>query len=357
MSLLSRPGLVLVEVAISAGVVAYVFRGIWLPVGISIAVIALALALVPIHGRPLHKVLASWIAVRARRGRLRGPGVAAIVGADYDVVAVPTAGALPIGAIRDATTWAVPLSLPLNHLSNDDAPIPLDRLATLLMVEDVPLASVRLVTMLSPGNNHSAATGPVPPLPRLATRHLVLTLDTIHASDAIVGRGGQAGIPQILRRCVMRAEEVLASSGIEVRRLPDRVVAIDSASALGPMSVPAEGNTPQAIESLATVTIQDVVSSTWLVSGADALARLDQLAAALAVPIVATSVVLEPGPRQRDPHLTLLLRMSGSAAQIRSAGADLARTSRAMDLRVRHLPGEQVPSLRATTLVGVGSTP
>ena len=67
---------------------------------------------------------------------------------------VPSAGRGPeVGAIRDVTTWSVPLALPLTDLFNDDVPIDLDRVATLLTVEDVPLASVRLVTVTAPVPN------------------------------------------------------------------------------------------------------------------------------------------------------------------------------------------------------------
>ncbi|KRF14204.1 type VII secretion protein EccE [Nocardioides sp. Soil796] len=355
MSLLSRPRLVLLEIAAAAALVAVAFKGIWMPAGGVVAVVAAALALVSVRRRGLHQVVRSWLAMRSRRSRLRGQGIASLTGDSYEVVSVPTAGGgVPVGAIRDATTWSVPLALPLAGVFNDDAPIPLERLATLLTVEDVPLSSVRLVTMTAPATAGNPA-GPVAPAPRLAMRHLVLTLDTVYAADVIAQRGGHAAIHQILRRCVLRAEEVLASAGVEVRRLTEKVVAMDSASCLGPVPMSPDGTLPSATESLNDVRLEGSMSMTFAVSGDDAVTKLDQLAAVLPVPIVATSAVLQPGPLHRHPTLLLLLRLSGPTEVVQGAVDHLDSVSRDLGLRINRVLGEQVPLLKATTLLGVSA--
>ncbi|WP_067431663.1 hypothetical protein [Nocardioides jensenii] len=355
MSLLSRPRLVLLEIACAAALVALAFKGVWLVIGAVVAVTCLALALVSVRRRSLHLVVRSWLAMRSRKRQLKGQGIASLAGGTYEVVTVPSVGGgTPLGAIRDATTWSVPLSLPLSDIFNEDIAIPLDRLANLLTVEDVPLSSVRLVTTIAPvAIPPGTPDGPVPPASRLATRHLVLTLDTLHAADVIAERGGVPAINQILRRCVLRAEEVLSSAGVEVRRLPEKVVALDSASCLGPVPVAADGSLPTAVEALNQVRLDNTVAQTFAVTGADAVAKLDLLATLLPVPIVATSVVLHPGTGRQPPTYMLLLRVSGSTEVVRSAEEHLKRISQGLSLHIDRVIGEQVPLLKATTLLGV----
>ena len=56
----------------------------------------------------------------------------------------------PIGVVRCGTTWSLPLALGLDSLFNDDAAVPVHLLRDLLRVEDVPLSSVRLFTLVTP---------------------------------------------------------------------------------------------------------------------------------------------------------------------------------------------------------------
>lgn len=355
MPLVSRPQLVLLEIACAAALIAVAFQGAWLVAGSVACLLCLLLAL-PVRGRPLRLVLQSWMSMKSRRADLRsGHGVASLAGGDYDVVSVPAVGGgVPIGAIRDGSTWSVPLSLPLNDMFNNDAPIPLERVSSLLMVEDVPLTSVRLVTTIAPARvPPQAPPGPAAPSSRFATRHLVLTLDTLYAADAIAARGGQPAINQILRRCVLRAEEVLTSAGVEVRRLPQDVVSMDNANCLGPMSPGPDGRLPTATENLGVVRMDTTVAKTFAITGPDAVTRLDQLAAMLRTQMVATSVVLGPGSGHQPPTMSLLLRVSGTADVVAGAERHLTSAGRTMGLRVLAVSGEQAPLLRATTLLGV----
>lgn len=355
MSLVSRTQLVLLEIACAAALVAVAFRGVWLVAGCVVAAVCLLLA-VPMGGRPIHQVLRSWSGMKSRGSQLRsGHGVAALAGNDYEVVTVPAVGGgVPIGAIHHGATWSVPLSLPLNDMFNDEAPIPLERISTLLMVEDVPLSSVRLVTTIAPARvAPNAPPGPVTAASRFATRHLVLTLDTLYAADAIASRGGRQAINQILRRCVLRAEEVLSSAGVEVRRLPQDLVAMDNANCLGPISPGPDGRLPGAKEDLGGVRLDTTVTKTFAVTGADAVSRLDELAAMLHTQVVATSIVLGPGMGHRPPTMSLLVRVSGTADVVAGAERHLVAAGRGMGLRVMGVPGEQAPMLRATTLLGV----
>lgn len=355
MPLPSRPQLVLLEIAAGAALVAVAFRSFWFPIGIGVAAVCAVLALVPVRRRGLYRVVQSWLGMRSRRSTLRGHGVASMSEGGSWVVTVPSAGrGAAVGAIRDATTWSVPLDLPLTRVFNDDPPIDLDRVATLLTVEGVPLASVRLVTVTAPAPIAAGAPpGPVAPSSRHATRHLVLTLDTAYAADVIAERGGEPAIHQILRRCVLRAEEVLAAAGVDVRRLPESAVAADSYHSLGPVArVPDEAMAP-ARETLGHVEILDWIAMTFAVTGTDALARLSELAESLPVPVVATSVVLQPGPVRREAVMTVLVRLSGPADVVRAAEAPLVAASQHLGVRVDRVYGEQLPLLKATTLLGV----
>jgi type VII secretion protein EccE len=346
--------LVLLQIAAAGVVVGLAFEGPWLAAGVVVAVVALAL-LVPVRRRSLYLVVRSWWAMRSRRRRTRGEGIASLVGGTYQVVTVPRgSGGVSVGAIRDGTTWTVPLSLPLLDVFNDDPPIPVEGLARLLTIEDVPLSSVRVVTLLSPSAPGAAAPpGASAPLSRLATRFLVLTLDTAYAADVIAARGGSAAIEQILRRCVLRAEEVLNGAGVALRRLQAGSVELHSASSLGPVQAP-DGTYPPALERPDHVLMAGSTSMTFALTGKDAMTQVEQLAGSLAVPIVATSVAVQPGPApQRTPTLRLLVRLSGPAQVVREGASRLEAAARQRGLGVHRLLGDQVPELRATTLLGV----
>lgn len=354
MPLAALSRLVLLEVAAAAGLVAYAFRGPWVVVGSVVAVVCAALALVGVQGRPLHAVIGSWLGMRTRRvgrgGRRREGG-----GEVFRVVTVPSAGrGAEVGAIQGERTWSVPLELPLGSVVNADAPIDLDRMATLLRVEGVPLANVRVVTVVWPAM--PAAEGLVGSTPRpvqRASRHLVLTLDTAHAADVIVERGGPPAIHQILRRCVLRAEEVLHASGVEVTRLSERAVAAAAAGAVGRTATGPDVSLLATGESMGRLDLADGAAHTFVVSGPDVLLRLGDLAQQVPAPVVATSVVLEHDEAGRVPHLTVLLRVSGAPEVVANANDPLAAAAAAMGLRVSPVLGAQLPLFQATTLLGV----
>lgn len=354
MPLASRPRLVLLEIAVGAGLVAYAFGGVWLPVGAVVAVLCLLLALVPVHRRPLASVVGSWFSLQARRRR-RGRRSAARPGEQHRVVTVPSAGrGAAVGAIQGGQTWSVPLEMPLNGIVNDDAPIDLDRVAALLTIEGVPLASVRIVTvswpaMPAPAELVGSAQRPV----QRATRHLVLTLDTAHAADVIVERGGPPAVHQILRRCVLRAEELLHATGVEVTRLSEMAVATAAAGSIGRTASGPDVSLLATSEALDHVDLPDCTARTFTVSGTDALARLGDLARTVQAPVVATSVVLQADGVRPTPLVTILLRISGAPDVVSGAVAPLMSSAAALGLRVAPVLGGQLPLLRATTLLGV----
>lgn len=349
----TRTQLVLLEIAAAALVVGLAREGAWLLAGAGVAAVCLVL-LAPWRRRSVYLVLRSWAGMRGRRRRVRGAGLASLSEGDLEVVTVPRgSGGVSVGAIRAATTWSVPLSLPLLDVFNDDPSIPLDGLAQLLTVEDVPLSNVRVVCLVSP----AAAGGADPPggvpLPRLTSRFLVLSLDTAYAADVIAARGGSAAVEQVLRRCVLRAEEVLNGAGVAIKRLPAPLVELHNASSLGPVTAP-DGSVPPAVERSDHVVIAGSTSMTFSVTGADALARLDQVAASLAAPIVATCISLQPGPPpHRKPDVQLLVRLSGPGETVREAARALEGVARSAGLTLHRLVGDQAPLLRATTLLGM----
>lgn len=354
MPLASRPRLVLLEIAVGAGLVGYAFGGAWLPLGAVLAGLCLLLALVPVHRRPLASVVASWLAMHARRAR-RGRRSAARPGEQHRVVTVPSSGrGAAVGAIQGGQTWSVPLEMPLNAITNDDAPIDLDRVAALLTIEGVPLASVRIVTVswpAMPAPTELVGTGQRPS--QRATRHLVLTLDTAHAADVIVERGGPPAVHQILRRCVLRAEELLHATGVEVTRLSEMAVATAAAGTIGRTATGPDVSLVATSESLDHVDLPDCTARTFTVSGPDTLARLADLAQAVQAPVVATSVVLQADGPRRTPLVTVLLRISGPADVVSGAVGPLAASAAGLGLRVDPVLGGQLPLLRATTLLGV----
>lgn len=354
MPLASRPRLVLLEIAVGAALVAYAFRGTWLVVGSVVAVVCLALALVSVHRRPLAGVVGSWVAMQLRRPG-RGRRASGRTSEEFQVVTVPSAGrGAAVGAIRGGSTWAVPLEIPLNGIVNDDAVIDLDRVAALLSIEGVPLASVRVVSVVWPAMPASADLVGTSPRPaQRASRHLVLTLDTAHAADVIVERGGPAAIPQILRRCVLRAEELLHTAGVEVRRLPEASVAAAAAAAVGRSRTGPDVSLLATTEALGHVDLADGSARTFVVSGTDVLARLGDLAQSALAPVVATSVVLQPDPYARATSATVLLRISGPSDVVAGAVEPLRATAASLGLRIDPVLGGQLPLLQATTLVGV----
>ena len=346
--------LVLLEIATGSALVAVAFRGAWLPVGVGVALVCAALALVTVHRRPLHAVVGSWLGLRLRRaGRGRRQDVRP--SERFQVVTVPPAGrGAAVGAIQGDTTWSVPLSLPLTGIVNDDPVLDLDRVAALLRIEGVPLSSVRVVTVAwpaMPGPAELVGTAPRPS--QRVSRHLVLTLDTAYAADVIAERGGPPAIHQILRRCVLRAEELLHASGVEVNRLSEPAVAAAAAGTLGRLPHGPDVSLLALSESMGQVELADGTARTFVVTGPEALARLGELAEAVPAPVVATSVVLQADGPGHVPVVTVLMRISGATAVVEAAVAPLMAASAQLGLRVDPVVGGQLPLLQATTLLGV----
>lgn len=305
----------------------------WAPVGVLIGVLLLAAAVVPVHGRWLYRVVGSWLALQRRRAAVRGPGLQSLLGG-FVLQTVPAGGrSEPFAVVRTGTSWALPLEI------TGDAAVPKKLLLTLLQVEDVPLASARVLTL-------AAAA-------RLPRRFCLLTLDAATAGDAMAARGGsEAALQQILRRCVLRAEQVLASAGIAVVRLDLAALEALFDSCLG-AAVLGGAAVGTGRESWRDVR----VAGTWSTGYAAPAAGADQLSLLVAgsrIPLAATCVVARrTGPRG-EPTTTAYLRLTGPGAA-RDLGALDAVLDRARGagLRLRRLDGEQAPVLAATIPVAV----
>jgi type VII secretion protein EccE len=356
---LTRAQLVLLELAAAAVVGGIALGHSWRWVGVVVGAVLLALAVVPVHRRWLYQLGLSWFSMVRRRQRVRGPGLQSLLGG-YRVVTVPPGSqGDPFGVVRSGTTWSLPLELTLDGIYNDDAPVPVDQLAALLRVEDVPMATVRLLTVFSPAHLVAGApTGPVAPPARVASRYCVLTMDTSLAADAVADRGGtEAALHQILRRCALRGEQILAAVGVPVRRLDERAVTALFATCIGPAGLRPDGSLPPTAESWSGIRVAGTWSTTYAVSGSggdvpDALARV---AAVAATPVAVSTLMLQSvGPRA-ELTATLLMRLSGPGPTP-DAGALSATLERAQaaGLVMQRLDGEQGRLLRATTPVGVG---
>jgi type VII secretion protein EccE len=352
--------LVLAELAGAAVLGGLEFRGGWLPVGMAGAALLALLAVVPVRRRWLYQLAGSWggLVLRRRRTDRRG-GLSGLLGA-YQVESVPAGNhGAPVGVVRAGTTWSLPLVLGLDSVLNEDPPVPVRLLEELLQVEDVPLASVRLFTLLTPAQvpPHAPAGPSAPPVP-LAARYCLLTLDTGRAAEAIAARGGsRAAVHQILRRCAVHAEQVFGTAGVTVRRLDEAAVASLFASWLGPAAPPTGRRAEQTLETWRDVRVAGTWSTVLAVTGEgpDLPDRVARLAAAAPSAVVATSLLLRRGPRGAV-EASMLMRLSSpdSAAPEDGAGS-LALLAQAYDLIVQRVDGEQGELLRATTPLGVGA--
>ena len=350
--------LVLLELAAAAAAGGLTKHGRWLIAGIAVAVVLFALAVVPLGGRWAYQLVQSYVALVRRRRAVRGPGLQSLLGG-YQVTTVPAGRqGTTFGAVAVGNTWTVPVEVALDRVLNDDAAVPVDQLATLLRVEDVPMASVRLVTVLSPAPHGPATTR----LPHVVARYVLVTLDLATASAAVAARGGSdAAVAQILRRCALRAEEVLSANGLTVRRLDETAVGALFAGLFGPSSVVGGGALPRTVETWRDIRVAGTWSMSFAVrgSGADIADRVLALASTAPVPVAVTSLVLRRSGRGVGGSVTasLLLRVSGPGHEPdRSIATVLADRARESGLTLQRLDGEQGAVLRATTPVGVGAT-
>ena len=357
----TRLQLVLLELAGAAVAGGFALRGLWLPCGLTVGVVMLVLGATPIRRRWAYQLLFSYVAMLLRRGSVRGPGLQSLLGG-YRVVTVPAGrqGAT-FGAVRVGATWTVPLELTLDRVLNDDAPVPVDQLAGLLRVEGVPLASVRLVTVAAPARRlPQAPPMPVMPAPGLVARYCLLTLDLTKASIAVASRGGSdAAVAQVLRRCVLRAEEVFSANGLTVRRLDEAGATALFPTLFGPAAASSDGSLPPTVETWRDIRVAGTWSVTFAVlgEGADVADRLATLATRAATAVAVTTLVLQPAQRG-GLHVTLLLRVTGPGAAADSAGiTELDERATALGLLLQRVDGEQGTLLRASTPVAAGSVP
>lgn len=354
--------LVLLEIAAAAVVCGLAAKHGWQAVGIGVAALLLLFGFIPAQRRWLYQALGSRLRLTGRKRRQRRhTGLASLIG-PYDVVDVASSGGTPIAVVRAGTTWAVPLELRQDSVFNDDAGVPLGGLESLLKIEDVPLASVRLLNVVTPAVVPSSGpAAPTPQLARGATRYCVLTLDTLLAARALADRGGsEAAITQILRRCAMRAQEVFGGARLQVEALDEAGVHRILDSCLGP---PAPVTSPAGAatdESAGGIRVGGTFSTTVAIGGPAgvALARLVDVLPYLPARVAATSLVIAPGRRRSEPQTALLVRISAPAD--RSAG-ELNRQLRKLlsqaGLPVQRVDGEQGQLLRASTPLGLSEGP
>jgi len=358
---MTRAQLVLVELAGAAVCGGLYFKDRWSPwfvIGCAVAVIVLALAIVPFRGRWLYQLsLASVGFVLRRRRRSGADGLIDFLG-HYTVESVPGGvGHSAIGVVRSGTTWCLPLVLGLDGLLNDDPPVPVQMLSDLLQVEDIPLSSIRLLTLTAPARTPAQApSGPGAPLGPMAARYLLLTLDSHRAADAIAARGGsEAAVHQMLRRCAVHTEELLSAARVSVRRITESGVESLFGTWLGPAS-PSGHRAQAALESWSAVRVGGTWSTVFAVAGEgdDVTDRVSRLAAAAPTPLVATVLLLRPAEGD-VPRATMLVRLSSPESTAPAdAAASLTLLAQAYDLTVERLGGEQGAFLRATTPVGAG---
>jgi type VII secretion protein EccE len=326
-------------------------------VGISVGAVLALLAVVPIQRRWLYQVVISRLRLSGRRREQRRfPGLASLIG-PYQVVDVASSGGSPIAVVRSGTTWALPLELRQDSILNDDGPVPLTGLASLLTIEDVALASVRLVHLVMPPTVPGGApSGPTPVLAKAATRFCVLTLDSIRAAPALGARGGSdAAAAQILRRCAMRAEEVLESSRLHVSTLDEAGLHRLLDSCLGPSTPAANQHPTPTAETTSEIRLGGTYSTSVAVGGAagHAMHRLAEVLPYLPGRVAATALVITPGRREGAAQSTLLVRVSApDDRNAHSLAGELRQKIDKAGLPVQRLAGEQGVLLRASTPLG-----
>ncbi len=296
-------------------------------------------AVVRFQGRWLYQHAIARARLRRGAARRRGPDAAAgplsELSGGYVVEAIPGPRQSTLGAVRCGTTWTVALEIAADDLLGDDPPVPLRDLPSLLRIEDVPLAQVRLLTFAAPAPDGGA-------VPRTAARLCLLSVDTRAAAEALTARGGsRAALAQILRRCVLRAEELLAAHGVTTRPVDPAAMTRALDVCLGALAPDAR---PQEHWSHVSFGAAQSVSVALGGDAARGLAVADHLLAALPGPLAASAVVVAPSGA--GPVTTLVVRGGGPDA------AAIARRVRPAaqqgGLRVDELHGRQRDALLLT---------
>jgi type VII secretion protein EccE len=355
---LSLVQLILVEIAAACVVCGLAAKHGWPVIGIAIGAVFILLGLVPARRRWLYQVLSSRVRLTTRRrGQRRFTGLASLAG-PYRVLDVAPSGSTPIAVIQAGLTWALPLELRQDSVFNDDVAVPLDGFTSLLTIEDVNLASVRLLNIVTPAVvPASAPAGPTPLLPRGASRYCVLTLDTILAAGALADRGGSdAAIAQMLRRCAMRAEEVLGSPRLRVQPLDEAAAHRVLDNCLGQAAHVTDLAMAATDETGSGIRVGGTYSTTVALGGmaTTALGTLAEIAPYLPGQAAASALVLTPNRHRGGAEANLLVRVSEPAeGKPGDLGARLRKVLGDAGLTVQRLDGEQGELLRATTLVGL----
>ncbi|MGN6606882.1 MAG: type VII secretion protein EccE [Jatrophihabitans sp.] len=338
----TREQLLLVEVAGAAGVGGVAAGGVWRIVGVAAGVLVLLVALAPVGRLWLYQAVPAWWSLRGRRRQARSAGLVGLVG-EFEVVPVPaTTRGRAFAAIRSGSTWSVPLEVALDGVLADDRPVPLEALRSLVRVEDVVLGSVRLLTVAHTASPVAAAPlGPLPPLPHRAGRYVVLTLDAYRSVDAINARGGtDAAVTQILRRCSVRADEVLTAAGLRVRLLDEAATQDLLAEVFGPPGGPVAAD-----ETRGGVRIPGGWSRTGGLDAAHRTADLGGLYAALPGRTVVDAVLATP--EGDGVRVERVVRVMGGEQP-----RELADGARRAGVRLRTARGDQASLLCATSALG-----
>ena len=185
----------------------------------------------------------------------------------------------------------------------------------------------------------------------------MLTLDTMIAAGGIAARGGSdAAINQILRRCALRAEEVLGSATLRIETLDDTAARRALEDCLGPAAVVGDASAAATAESASGIRVGGTYSTAVVVGGSAAVAlrKVGELIPYLPGRIAATSLVLTPARHRGGSESTLLVRVS---APLDSSSGQLAgRLRKALSqagVPVQRLSGEQGELLRASTPLGL----
>lgn len=347
MALVWTSRLACVEVAAASVTIGIVEKGPWLVAGAAVAVVLVA-AVLPAGGKPLVVALLRRLRVR-RRARTQS-SFEALLG-DYRVVSIAAGRHAPaFAAVREGTTFTAALQLDFDNLFNEDPPIPVARLASTLVVDDVPLSSLRLVTVRQSSPRHDGRPVSAAPLAPLVQCFCFLTVDVRLARAAILGRGdADLATVQVLRRCVKRIEEVFAPTGASVRVLDADALTAAFTTCLGQGDGVA-ASTPAA-ESWDAIAVGHVRLATRAMAGrADAaLAAASALSASSGPEGTVTCLVLRPASNAVGFTATLLIRTAGEAADRIAAGA------RQFGVTLRELPGEQLDLLRASLPVGTAA--
>lgn len=326
---------------------------------IGLGAVLVLVSVIRVQGRWLYQHLIAWRRLRRGARRMRvapadpaAPAPAALftLAGGYSIETIPGPRQSSLGAVSCGGTWTVGLEILSDDLLNDDLAVPLRDLPSLLSIEGVPLAHVRLLSFAAPAPTSASDE---PELPRSAARVLLLCVDTRAAADALSARGGSmAALAQVLRRCVLRAEEMLATHGLATRPVdaPAMTRLLDASLGLAP----AAAGAVQPQERWAHVSLGEA-RSIALALGGDAergLAVADELLGALPGSIAASALVVAPSTG--GPVTTLVLRASTVPAGPVDIAARVEGAARRSGLRVDTLRGRQRDALLLTVPLAVG---